>query len=154
LRLSVCSHVFDFPQCKKSVFIGLRLLAGCRSQRRNFKKGIRGMTTRRNVTTAILAGAVAAAAASIAGGSQSPVHAQAMEKCFGISKAGQNDCAAGPGTTCAGTSKVDYQGNAWTAVPEGTCEKYGSVEDASSEFYLPDDRKGSLEALSRDLPEA
>jgi len=43
------------------------------------------------------------------------------EKCYGISKAGQNDCAAGPGTTCAGTSKVDYQGNAWKAVPKGTC---------------------------------
>ena len=43
------------------------------------------------------------------------------EKCYGISKAGQNDCAAGPGPTCAGTSKVDYQGNAWKAVPKGTC---------------------------------
>jgi uncharacterized membrane protein len=44
-----------------------------------------------------------------------------MEKCFGISLKGQNDCAAGPGTTCAGTSKVDYQGNAWKLVPKGTC---------------------------------
>lgn len=43
------------------------------------------------------------------------------EKCYGISKAGQNDCAAGPGTTCAGTSKVDYQGNAWKMVAKGTC---------------------------------
>lgn len=43
------------------------------------------------------------------------------EKCYGIAKAGQNDCAAGPGTTCAGTSKVDYQGNAWKMVPKGTC---------------------------------
>ena len=34
---------------------------------------------------------------------------------------GPNDCAAGPGTTCAGTSKVDYQGNAWKLVPKGTC---------------------------------
>lgn len=45
------------------------------------------------------------------------------EKCYGIAKAGQNDCAAGPGTTCAGTSKVDYQGNAWKYVPKGTCEQ-------------------------------
>ena len=44
-----------------------------------------------------------------------------MEKCFGVSMAGKNDCAAGPGTTCAGTSKVDYQGNAWKYVPAGTC---------------------------------
>lgn len=45
----------------------------------------------------------------------------AMEKCYGVSLAGKNDCAAGPGTTCAGTSKVDYQGNAWKNVPKGTC---------------------------------
>ena len=44
-----------------------------------------------------------------------------QEKCYGISLAGQNDCAAGPGTSCAGTSKVDYQGNAWKYVPAGTC---------------------------------
>ncbi|MGQ7245890.1 BufA1 family periplasmic bufferin-type metallophore [Halomonas sp. V046] len=44
-----------------------------------------------------------------------------MEKCYGVSLAGENDCKAGPGTTCAGTSTVDYQGNAWTLVPEGTC---------------------------------
>ena len=43
------------------------------------------------------------------------------EKCYGISLAGQNDCAAGAGTTCAGTSTIDYQGNAWKAVPAGTC---------------------------------
>ena len=43
------------------------------------------------------------------------------EKCYGVSLAGKNDCAAGPGTTCAGTSKVDYQGNAWKFVPKGTC---------------------------------
>ena len=43
------------------------------------------------------------------------------EKCYGISMAGKNDCAAGPGTTCAGTSKVDYQGNAWKYVAKGTC---------------------------------
>jgi uncharacterized membrane protein len=44
-----------------------------------------------------------------------------MDKCYGVSLAGKNDCAAGPGTTCAGTSKVDYQGNAWKYVPKGTC---------------------------------
>ncbi|RJG14686.1 BufA1 family periplasmic bufferin-type metallophore [Massilia cavernae] len=45
----------------------------------------------------------------------------AMEKCYGVSHAGKNDCAAGPGTTCAGTSKMDYQGNSWKHVPAGTC---------------------------------
>ena len=45
----------------------------------------------------------------------------AGEKCWGVAKAGQNDCAAGPGTTCAGTAKADYQKNAWKNVPAGTC---------------------------------
>ena len=47
--------------------------------------------------------------------------AGAMEKCYGVALAGKNDCAAGPGTTCAGTSTTDYQGNAWKLVPAGTC---------------------------------
>lgn len=45
----------------------------------------------------------------------------AMDKCYGVALKGKNDCAAGPGTTCAGTSKVDYQGNAWKYVAQGTC---------------------------------
>lgn len=107
----------------------------------------------RTFTMAALAGAVAAAA-SIAG---TPAQA-ANEKCFGISLAGQNDCAAGPGTTCAGTSTVDYQGNAWKLVPAGTCTKYSS--DATEEAFklppMPDGapRHGSLEELDRDLPTA
>jgi uncharacterized membrane protein len=48
------------------------------------------------------------------------------EKCFGVALKGKNDCAAGAGTTCAGTSKVDYQANAWSLVPKGTCEKTAS----------------------------
>lgn len=43
------------------------------------------------------------------------------EKCYGVAKAGHNDCKAGAGTSCAGTSKVDYQGDAWKMVPKGTC---------------------------------
>lgn len=49
-----------------------------------------------------------------------------MEKCFGVAMKGQNDCKAGAGTTCAGTAKMDYQGNAWKAVPAGTCLKIAS----------------------------
>ena len=45
----------------------------------------------------------------------------ATEKCYGVSLAGKNDCKAGAGTSCAGSSKVDYQGNAWKMVPAGTC---------------------------------
>jgi uncharacterized membrane protein len=57
----------------------------------------------------------------------------ATEKCYGVSKAGHNDCAAGAGTSCAGTATVDYQGDAWTLVEKGTCTKiktpkgYGSL---------------------------
>ncbi|MEX0308940.1 MAG: DUF2282 domain-containing protein [Tateyamaria sp.] len=91
-----------------------------------------------------LVGAVAAAMTAHA---TTSAEAAAKEKCYGISLAGENDCAAGPGTTCAGTSTVDYQGNAWTLVDAGTC----------AEIDLPDmadgtPREGSLEELSRDLP--
>lgn len=95
----------------------------------------------RTFSSAGIAGALALAVAAAATPSQQSQAAE-MEKCYGIAKAGQNDCAAGPGTTCAGTSTVDYQGNAWKLVPKGTCE---TIE-------LPDGRKGSLEALDRDLP--
>lgn len=45
------------------------------------------------------------------------------EKCYGVALKGKNDCKAGAGTTCAGTSKADYQANAWSLVPKGSCEK-------------------------------
>ena len=48
------------------------------------------------------------------------------EKCYGVALKGKNDCKAGAGTTCAGTSKIDHQGNAWSMVPKGTCEKTAS----------------------------
>ena len=70
--------------------------------------------------------AAAAFAASIATAltlmGTAPAHAaDAKEKCYGIALKGQNDCAAGTGTTCAGTSKVDYQQNSWKLVPAGSC---------------------------------
>lgn len=68
------------------------------------------------------------------------------DKCYGISLAGENDCAAGPGTTCAGTSTADYQGNAWQLVPAGTCE---SITLTTADGR---DIGGSLEKLPRDLP--
>lgn len=92
----------------------------------------------------VIAGALAAAL-SAAGA----VHAQENEKCFGVALAGQNDCAAGEGTTCAGTSKVDYQGNAWKLVPAGTCL---TMELPAGEDGVA--RAGSLEPLERDLPAA
>ena len=91
-----------------------------------------------------VAGAVAAALAAHSASAEG-----AMEKCFGVAKAGENGCQAGPGTTCAGTSKVDYQGNAWSLVPEGTCE---SVKIEASMTMDSMERMGSLTALERDLP--
>ncbi len=88
----------------------------------------------------VLAGAVAMASMI----ASAPATAQSKEKCYGVSLAGKNDCKAGAGTTCAGTSTVDYQGNAWTLVPAGTCVT----------MDLPGDRKGSLTELQRDLPKA
>ena len=88
--------------------------------------------------TAAVAGAVATALASLA----APAAAAEQEKCFGVSMAGKNDCAAGAGTSCAGSSTMDYQGNAWSLVDKGTC----------TTMKLPDGRMGSLKALDRDLP--
>ena len=92
-------------------------------------------------SAALVAGAVATAM------TMSPLAvkeagAAAKVECYGVSKAGKNDCAAGGGTTCAGTSKLDYQGNAWTLVPKGTCDG----------MELPGGRKGSLKPLDRDNP--
>jgi uncharacterized membrane protein len=100
--------------------------------------------------TLALMGAVAAAVTSYAA---APAHAQDAVKCYGVSLAGENDCAAGPGTTCAGTSTVDYQGYAWTLVQTGTCESATPVLADGTEVELPGDRMGSLEELDRDLPE-
>lgn len=97
----------------------------------------------KTLTTVALAGAVAAA---MAAQTQTAAAAE-KEKCYGVSLAGKNDCAAGPGTTCAGTSKVDYQGNAWTLVDAGTCTE---IELPATADGTP--RQGSLEPLERDLP--
>lgn len=68
-------------------------------------------------------------------------------KCYGVAPAGENGYAAGPGTTCAGTSTVDYQGNTLSLVPAGNCEKMAvpTADDGT-------ERMGSLTALERDLP--
>ena len=78
----------------------------------------------RHASAAALAFALGAALTVAA----SPVMAAdaAKEKCYGVSMKGKNDCKAGAGTTCAGTSKIDYQGNAWSLVPKGSCEKTAS----------------------------
>ena len=100
-------------------------------------------------TTLGLAATLACALAGVASAQDATAADGEMEKCFGVSLAGENDCAAGPGTTCAGTSTVDYQGNAWTLVPAGTCLEMELPADPAGQ-----ERMGSLEALDRDLPTA
>ncbi|MCR9213712.1 MAG: DUF2282 domain-containing protein [Proteobacteria bacterium] len=91
-----------------------------------------------------LAGAVTAALTTTAL-TANTAEAAAKEKCFGVSLAGENDCAAGPGTTCAGTSTVDYQGNAWKLVPKGSCLTMELPNDSDGNA-----RQGSLSELERD----
>jgi uncharacterized membrane protein len=92
--------------------------------------------------TLVLAGSLASALAAV-GAATAFAQDAAVEKCFGIALKGQNDCKAGAGTTCAGTSKIDYQGNSWKGVPKGTC----------ATLKLPGDRTGSLTELKRDVPQ-
>ena len=88
---------------------------------------------------AIGAGALLALGANVAAAQNRPTAAQenAMEKCYGVAKAGQNDCAAGPGTTCAGTSVRDYQGNAWKLVAKGTCTSIQTPKGNGSLTAIP-----------------
>lgn len=85
-----------------------------------------------------LAAAIATAISLSAVSAQAQTAAGSMEKCYGVALAGQNDCAAGPGTTCAGSSTKDYQGNAWKLVPAGTC----------TTIETPAGHKGSLEPIT------
>ncbi|MEP0189640.1 MAG: DUF2282 domain-containing protein [Erythrobacter sp.] len=99
--------------------------------------------TKSSIALAIAAGL----AAACSGGADAPAQTEEEAladagggekvKCYGVSVAGKNDCAAGEGTSCAGTSTVDYQGNAWTYKTEEECLN----------FERPDGSKGSLEAL-------
>jgi len=82
---------------------------------------------------AMLAAATIAATPAAAAGEK--------EKCFGVALAGKNDCAAGPGTSCAGTSTADYQGNAWKYVEKGQCAKLGGTLEAHKGNAKPTPKK-------------
>ncbi len=79
-------------------------------------------TTQAGVTAAALALALGAALTVTSAPAQA-AGASDKEKCYGVALKGKNDCKAGAGTSCAGTSTTDYQANAWTMVPTGTCVK-------------------------------
>jgi uncharacterized membrane protein len=74
-----------------------------------------------NTKYAALAATLALSLTTLAGTASAADQASPKEKCYGVSLAGQNDCAAGPGTSCAATAAADYQGNAWVLVDKGTC---------------------------------
>nr|WP_295667501.1 DUF2282 domain-containing protein [Sphingomonas sp.] len=84
------------------------------------------------MTTRISAALAAVLVTSLTAGAATAQAAKPMEKCFGVSKAGKNDCKAGTGTSCAGTSRIDYQKNAWKLVPAGTCTKIKTPKGAGS----------------------
>jgi len=100
------------------------------------------MSVRTAVSSALLASAVATAIASLAVAAPltkaeaDAATAAGKQKCYGVALKGQNDCAAGPGTTCQGTSTVDFQGNAWKFVQGGTC----------TNIVVPGGKHGSLTA--------
>jgi len=101
------------------------------------------MSAKTTISSLVLAGAVStalvtlAAAAPLTKAEADAAVAAKKEKCFGVALKGQNDCAAGPGTTCQGTSTIDFQGNAWKFVQGGTC---ANVE-------LPGGKHGSLKPI-------
>ena len=101
------------------------------------------MSAKTAVTSLVLASALSSALASLASAgplSKAEVDAAMAahkEKCFGVALKGMNDCAAGPGTTCQGTSTVDFQGNAWKFVQGGTC----------TSISLPNGKTGSLKPI-------
>ena len=119
------------------------------------------MKFNKQVVTALLAGAaLASASAAIAKpnaqlklSAEAPEGVQAefsgwqegeslpgrKDKCYGIALAGENDCKAGAGTSCEGTSTTDFQGNAWTYAPKGSCE-----------FIVTPQGPGSLSEVGRD----
>lgn len=73
--------------------------------------------------TAAITAALAAALATASAANAGPASAQpGADKCYGVALAGKNDCAAGAGTSCAGTSTVDYDPAHWKYVAKGTCE--------------------------------
>ena len=98
----------------------------------------------KTATRLTLLGSLASLVAGAALAADMPKDDAAKEKCYGVALAGKNDCKAGAGTTCAGTSKVDYQGNSFKLVPKGTC----------TTMMLPGNRKGSLTEMDRDHPKS
>jgi uncharacterized membrane protein len=89
----------------------------------------------------LIALAAAAAAAGAAGAAGSKVAAASAEKCYGIALAGKNDCKAGVGTSCAGSSTVNYSGKHFKDVRPGTCVSLGGTLQPHEGNASPKPRK-------------
>jgi uncharacterized membrane protein len=79
--------------------------------------------SKRALIVSALAAAVAAPSLVMAQGGPAPAPTFKAEKCYGLAKAGKNDCASTGNNSCAGTSKVNADKKAWIYVPEGYCER-------------------------------
>jgi uncharacterized membrane protein len=129
-----CVHVFvivvarNLPSSRtySSLPGGNNALAGAASLQRSLVSIIHediSMNSKTALTAVTLAGSLAAALALASAAKAGPAPVQAgADKCYGVSLAGKNDCAAGAGTSCAGTSAVDYDAHAWKYVAKGTCD--------------------------------
>ncbi len=94
------------------------------------------MTPKTATLSLVLAGALASALVTLSALALAGLRRE--KKCYGVALKGENDCAAGPGTTCAATNAVDYNGASWKLVPKGTCT---SIDTSFG--------KGSLEPIKR-----
>jgi uncharacterized membrane protein len=88
------------------------------------------------LAAALSAAALLAISPTVVSG-KSMTKAGAKEKCFGVAMKGKNDCAGGPGTSCAGSSTADYQGSAWKYVGKGSCVKMGGTLKAHDGSMMP-----------------
>jgi len=79
--------------------------------------------SKRALIVSALAAAVAAPSLVMAQGGPAPTPTFKAEKCYGLAKAGKNDCASTGNNSCAGTSKVNADKKAWIYVPEGYCDR-------------------------------
>ena len=98
----------------------------------------------RNSQTLALAAALGAVLASSAAFANPDAKGAATEKCYGVSLAGKNDCKAGPGTSCAGSSKKDFDGSAWMHVPAGTCTTMVSKSSPTGHGQLAEFRAAPM----------
>jgi uncharacterized membrane protein len=89
-----------------------------------------------HITTAAALAIALGTAMTIAAAPTRAADTGAKEKCFGVALKGQNDCKAGPGTSCAGTSTKDYQGDAWKLVPAGSCEQTAAPKSPTGHGQL------------------